>query len=59
MQNKPNFPKQKTNITIYGKKVYENFRLRRRLENKAKTNPKQTQFAKYPNERKYFYNKGL
>jgi len=39
MRNKPNFRNAKINITSFLIKDYEDFRLRRRLENKPNSNP--------------------
>jgi len=55
MQNKANFRKTKMNVGFYLTKTYENNLCLVLLENK----PKQTQFAGYSNERKFYFNKGL
>jgi hypothetical protein len=50
MQNKPNFRKTKMKLNFYLTKTYENNLCSGLLENKPKTNPKQTQNK--PNSRK-------
>ncbi len=66
MQNKPNLLNAQMNATSLTTVDYENKANWKLGENKANTkpikpntNPKQTQFAGYSNERKFCFNKGL
>ncbi len=47
MQNKPNFLNTQRNVTSIIKKVYTNFHLLGRRQNKAKTNPIKPNFTNY------------
>ena len=63
MQNKPNLLNAQMNVTFYLTKHYENDNTFRLPENKANTNPIQSQNKPNPrkakNERNFYFNKGL
>jgi len=66
MQNKPNFLDALMNVTSFYTVDYENTSNWKPGENKPNTNPirtqyepKQTQFPKSQNERKFYFNKVL
>ena len=63
MQNKPNFPNAQMNVTSFYTVDYENIANCKLGENKANTNPIQSQYKpnsrKAKNERNFHFNKGL
>ncbi len=62
MQNEPNLPKAQMNVNKVLTKDYDKRTLGEHGKNEPKTNPNepnQSQFAKCPNERNLYYNKGL
>ncbi len=59
MQNKANLLDAQMNVSSVITMNYEQITMNNANKNKPNTNPKQSQFAGYLNERKYCYNNEL